>query len=89
MKLRQNKLEEFNKRFPVDIRSPSFSWQSGQTGSPTPEGTGEELFQRIQAEKQNLVNAGEVYREKQLTAIADDEVHLIFLNRGFGASWEN
>ena len=38
------------------------------------EGTGEELFQQIQAEKQALIKAGKVKKEKSLSKIADDEI---------------
>ena len=70
-----SKLEAFNKRFPVDMQKSilQMAIQGKLVEQHPEEGTGEELFQQIQAEKQNLVNAGEVYREKQLTAIADDE----------------
>ena len=38
------------------------------------EGTGEELFQQIQAEKQALIKAGKIKKEKPLPEIADDEI---------------
>ena len=38
------------------------------------EGTGEELFRKIQAEKQKLVKAGKIRKEKPLPEIAEDEI---------------
>ena len=38
------------------------------------EGTGEELFQQIQAEKQSLIKAGKIKKEKPLSEIAEDEI---------------
>lgn len=37
------------------------------------EGTGEELYQKIQAEKQALIKAGKIKKEKPLPEISDDE----------------
>ena len=37
------------------------------------EGTAEELYNQIQAEKQNLIKAGKIKKEKPLPAITDDE----------------
>ena len=38
------------------------------------EGTGEELYRQIQAEKQALIKAGKIKKEKPLPEIAADEV---------------
>jgi type I restriction enzyme S subunit len=38
------------------------------------EGTGEELFQQIQAKKQALIKAGKIKKEKSLPEIAEDEM---------------
>lgn len=38
------------------------------------EGTGEELYQQIQAEKQELIKAGTIKKEKRLPEIAEDEI---------------
>ena len=40
------------------------------------EGTGEELFAQIQAEKQRLIQAGKIKKEKPLPEITGDEKHL-------------
>ena len=71
-----NKLEEFNKRFPGDMQKSSLQLAiQGKLVEHRPEeGTGEELFQQIQAEKQALIKAGTIKKEKPLPEIADDEV---------------
>ena len=38
------------------------------------EGTGEELYRQIQAEKQRLIQAGKIRKEKPLPEISEDEV---------------
>ena len=38
------------------------------------EGTGEELFQKIQVERQALIKAGKLKKEKPLPGIAEDEI---------------
>ena len=38
------------------------------------EGTGDELFQQIQAEKQRLIKVGTIKKEKPLPEIAEDEI---------------
>ncbi len=71
-----SKLEEFNKRFPVDMQKSIL--QIAIQGKLVPqipeEGTGEELFQQIQAEKQSLIKAGKIKKEKQLLEITEDEI---------------
>ena len=71
-----SKLEEFNKRFPVDMQKSIL--QMAIQGKLVPqlpeEGTGEELFQRIQAEKQALIKSDKIKKEKPLPEIAEDEV---------------
>ena len=41
------------------------------------EGTGEELYQQIQAEKQRLVKEGKIKKEKPLPEIAENEIILL------------
>ena len=71
-----SKLEEFNKRFPVDMQKSIL--QMAIQGKLVPqlleEGTGEELFQQIQAEKQALIKSGKIKKEKPLSEIAEDEI---------------
>lgn len=38
------------------------------------EGTGEELYRQIQAEKQRLIKAGKIKKEKALPEITEDEI---------------
>ena len=71
-----SKLEDFNKRFPVDMQKSIL--QMAIQGKLVPqlpeEGTGEELYQQIQAEKQELIKAGKIKKEKPLPEIAEDEI---------------
>lgn len=71
-----NKLEKFNKRFPVDMQKSVL--QMAIQGKLVPqlpeEGTGEELFQQIHAEKQHLIKAGTIKKEKPLLKITEDEI---------------
>jgi len=70
-----SRLEEFNKRFPVDMQKSIL--QMAIQGKLVPqlpeEGTGEELYQQIQAEKQRLIKADIIKKEKPLPEIAEDE----------------
>lgn len=71
-----SKLEKFNKRFPVDMQKSILQTAiQGKLVSQLPEeGTGEELFQQIQAEKQALIKAGKIRKEKPLPEITEDEI---------------
>ena len=71
-----SKLEEFNKRFPADMQKSilQMAIQGKLIPQLSEEGTGEELYQQIQAEKQALVKAGKIKKEKPLPEIAEDEV---------------
>lgn len=71
-----NKLEDFNKRFPVDMQKSILQMAiQGKLVEQRPEeGTGEELYQQIQAEKQRLIKAGTIKKEKPLPEIAEDEI---------------
>ena len=70
-----NRLEALNKRFPDDLKKSLF--QLAIQGKLVPqlpdEGTGEELYRKIQAEKQALIKAGKIKKEKPLPEISDDE----------------
>lgn len=71
-----SRLEDFNKRFPVDMQKSIL--QMAIQGNLVPqlpeEGTGGELFQQIRAEKQVLIKAGTIKKEKPLPEIAEDEI---------------
>ena len=71
-----NKLEEFNKRFPGDMQKSilQLAIQGKLVEQRPDEGTGEELFQQIQTEKQALINAGKIKKEKPLPEITEDEI---------------
>ena len=70
------KLEEFNHKFPGDMKK-SILQQAiqGKLVEQRPEeGTGEELYQRIQAEKQKFIKDGKLKKEKPLPEITEDEI---------------
>ena len=71
-----SRLEDFNKRFPVDMQKSILQMAiQGKLVEQRPEeGTGEELYQRIQAEKQRLIKAGTIKKEKPLPEISEDEI---------------
>ena len=71
-----NRLEEFNRRFPVDMQKSILQMAiQGKLVEQRPEeGTGEELYQQIQAEKKRLIQEGKIKKEKPLPEIAEDEV---------------
>ena len=71
-----SKLEEFNKRFPVDMQKSILQTAiQGKLVEQCPEeGTGEELYQLIQKEKQTLIKEGKIKKEKPLPEISEDEV---------------
>ena len=71
-----NQLEEFNRRFPADMQKSILQMAiQGKLVEQRPEeGTGEELYRQIQAEKQALIKAGKIKKEKPLPEIAEDEV---------------
>lgn len=70
-----SKLENFNKRFPTDMQKSILQMAiQGKLVAQSPEdGTGEELYQQIQAEKQRLIKAGTIKKEKPLPEIMEDE----------------
>lgn len=71
-----SKLEQFNSRFPEDMKKALLQHAiQGKLVEQRPEeGTGEELFAQIQAEKQRLIQAGKIKKEKPLPEITEDEV---------------
>ena len=70
-----NELQQLNKRFPVDLQKSVLQLAiQGRLVSQCPEeGNAEDLYKQIQAEKQNLIKAGKIKKEKPLPAITDDE----------------
>jgi len=71
-----SRLEDFNKRFPVDMQKSilQLAIQGKLVEQRPEEGTGEELYKQIQAEKQALIKAGKIKKEKPLPEIAEDEI---------------
>ena len=70
------RVEDFNKRFPGDMQKSILQMAiQGKLVEQRPEeGTGEELYQQIQREKQALIKAGKIKKEKPLPVITEDEV---------------
>ena len=69
------KLEDFNRRFPEDLKK-SILQQAiqGKLVEQRPEeGTAQELYEQIQAEKRRLVKEGKIKKEKPLPEITDEE----------------
>ena len=69
-------LEDFNKRFPVDMQKSILQMAiQGKLVEQRPEeGTGEELYRQIQTEKQALIKAEKIKKEKPLPEITEDEI---------------
>lgn len=70
------KLEKFNAKFPEDMKKSILQYAiQGKLVEQRPEeGTGEELYQQIQAEKQQLIQEKKIKKEKTLPEIAEDEI---------------
>ena len=70
------KLEQFNAKFPEDMKKSILQYAiQGKLVEQRPEeGTGEELYRQIQAEKQRLIKEGRIKKEKPLAEIAEDEI---------------
>ena len=70
-----SRLEDLNKRFPVDMQKSILQMAiQGKLVEQRPEeGTAEELYKQIQAEKKELIKAGKIKKGKPLPEIAEDE----------------
>lgn len=70
------KLEQFNAKFPEDMKKSILQYAiQGKLVEQRPEeGTGEELYRQIQAEKHRLIKEGKIKKEKPLPEIAEDEI---------------
>ena len=62
-----SRLENFNKQFPVDMKKSilQLAIQGKLVEQRSEEGTSEELYKQIQAEKQALIKAGKIKRDKR------------------------
>ena len=69
------KLEDFNKRFPGDMQKSLLQMAiQGKLVEQRPEeGTGEELYTQIQAEKHALIKSGKIKKDKPLPEITENE----------------
>ena len=70
------KLEQFNAKFPEDMKKSilQYAIQGKLVEQRAEEGTGEELYQQIQAEKQRLIQEKKIKKEKPLSEISEDEI---------------
>lgn len=70
------KLEQFNAKFPEDMTKSilQYAIQGKLVEQREEEGTGEELYRQIQAEKKRLIKEGKIKKEKPLPEIAEDEI---------------
>ena len=70
------RLEAFNKRFPADMQKSllQLAIQGKLVPQRPEEGTGEDLYRQIQAEKQSLIRSGKLKKGKPLPEITDDEI---------------
>lgn len=70
------KLEQFNAKFPEDMKKSilQYAIQGKLVEQRAEEGTGEELYQQIQTEKQRLIKEKKIKKEKPLPEIAEDEI---------------
>ena len=71
-----SRLEDLNKRFPADMQKSILQMAiQGKLVEQRPEeGTAEELYKQIQAEKKELIKAGKIKKEKPLAEIKEDEI---------------
>lgn len=70
------KLEAFNKKFPEYMKKSilQMAMQGKLVEQHPEEGTAEELYEQIVAEKARLIKEGKIKREKPLAEIAEDEI---------------
>lgn len=70
-----SKLEKFNSRFPEDMKKSllQYAIQGKLVEQRAEEGTAEELFAKIQEERQRLIAEKKIKKEKPLPEITDDE----------------
>ena len=71
-----SKLEVLNRRFPEDMQKSilQYAMQGRLVEQRPEEGTGEELYRKIQAEKEKLIKEGKIKKEKKLLEISKDEI---------------
>ncbi len=71
-----SKLLVFNKKFPEDMQKSilQYAMQGKLVEQMAEEGTGEELYCQIQAEKEKLIKDGKIKKEKRLPEILENEI---------------
>ena len=70
------KLERFNKKFPEDMKKSilQLAMQGKLVEQRAEEGTADELYEQIVAEKARLMKEGKIKKEKPLPEITEDEI---------------
>ena len=70
------RLEELNKKFPLDMQKAILGQaiQGKLVEQRAEEGTGQELFEAIQDEKQKLIEEGKLKKQKALPEITEEEI---------------
>ena len=70
------RLEELNKKFPLDMQKAILGQaiQGKLVEQRKEEGTGQELFEAIQEEKEKLIEEGKLKKQKALPQITEDEI---------------
>jgi len=70
------KLEQFNAKFSEDMKKSilQYAIQGKLVEQRAEEGTGKELYQQIQTEKQRLIAEKKIKKEKPLAEISEDEI---------------
>ena len=70
------RLEQVNTEFPEDMKKSvlQYAIQGKLVEQRAEEGTGEELYRQIQAEKKRQIKEGKIKKEKPLPEIAEDEI---------------
>lgn len=69
------RLEDFNRRFPEDMKKSllQYAIQGKLVEQHPEEGTAQELYEQIQAEKRRLIKEGKIKKEKPLPEITEEE----------------
>lgn len=69
-------VEELNKKFPEDMQKSilQYAIQGKLVEQREEDGTAEELYQKIQAEKEKLIKEGKIKKSKPLPEITEDEI---------------
>lgn len=71
-----SKLEQFNNSFPNDMRKAilQYAVQGKLVEQNAEDGTGDELYNMVQAEKQKLIREGKISKEKALPPISEEDI---------------